>query len=121
MNTSAVVNLTCLAYILLRKGIENPELRRRIGAVLGFALMGLVLVTVIIARVRADTIHPIVIGSSAGNSGIELRMSSRITTTLVVNLAIWSFLLTPTLIWWRVRLENLAIRRDQMKRAYHVG
>jgi heme exporter protein C len=103
----AIMMLTCGAYLMLRQSIENPERRRTFAAALAIILLGVALATALITRFRGDTIHPVVIGPSPQNSDAGVEMASTMTLTLVVNLVAWTFLLTPMLIGWRLRLENL--------------
>jgi heme exporter protein C len=116
MMTSAIMMLICLAYLLVRLGIENPKWRRLIASVLGIVLMGAMVVTLFVTRIRADTIHPVVIGSSPQNARGGFSMTDTMTLTLIVNLFVWGFLITPVLIWWRIRLENIAVRVEAAHR-----
>ena len=107
MVSSAIMMLVCGAYLTLRQSIENRERRRTFAAALAIILLSTALATALITRFRGDTIHPVVIGSSPQNVSAGVEMASTMTLTLVVNLVAWTFLLTPTLIIWRLRLENL--------------
>lgn len=113
MVSSAIMMLVCGAYLTLRQSIENPARRRTFAAVLAIILLGTALATALITRFRGDTIHPVVIGSSPQNVNAGIEMASTMTLTLVVNLIAWTFLLTPTLIIWRLRLENLRERTEK--------
>ena len=42
-------------------------------------------------------------------------MTKRISTTIGINSAIWSILVPWTLIWYRIRLENLSERVNALK------
>ena len=110
MTTSAVMMLVCLSYLMFRQGIANPDQRRTVAAYLGILLMGAMLVTIIVPRIRLDTIHPVVIGASPQNTQGGVSMSPSMTLTLLVNLFVWGLLVTPALIWWRIRLENAFLR-----------
>ncbi|MBI5666475.1 MAG: cytochrome c biogenesis protein CcsA [Chloroflexi bacterium] len=110
MVASAVMMLTCAAYLMLRQSIESVERRRTVAALLAIVLLGVALATALITRFRGDTIHPVVIGASPQNRGAGIEMASNMTATLVVNLIVWTLLLTPTLIAWRARLEELRER-----------
>ena len=68
-----------------------------------------------ITRIRPDTIHPVVIGASPQNTEGGFEMTQRISTTIGINSAIWSTLVPLTLIWYRIRLENLAERVTALK------
>ncbi|MCB9451286.1 MAG: cytochrome c biogenesis protein CcsA [Anaerolineaceae bacterium] len=114
MVASAVMMLICLAYLMLRHGL--PDGNRRVAAVLGIVLMGAVIATFLITRLRADTIHPVVIGPSPQNSDNVFGMTPPMGITFGFNMAVWALLLAPTLIWWRVRLERLAERVNRLNR-----
>jgi heme exporter protein C len=107
--------LTYAAYLMLRNGIENPDQRRRMASVYGILAMTTVIITLMITRLRPDTIHPVVIGPSPQNAEGGFEMTQRITTTIGINSAIWSILVPWTLIWYRVRLENLSERVNALK------
>lgn len=110
MLSAAIMMLICLAYLILRKGLAEGERGRQVAAVLGIVLMAAVIVTFVITRFRADTIHPVVIGPSPQNSENVFGMTPRMGVTFGFNMAVWAGLLAPALIWWRVRLEKAAGR-----------
>lgn len=116
LTSAAIMCLTYAAYLMLRNGIENPEQRRRFASVYGILAIITVIITLVIIRIRPDTIHPTVI---AGSSGAEaegaFEMSSNMVTALGVNSAIWSILIPVTLMWHRVRLQNRAEQVEAMK------
>lgn len=112
MVTSAAMMLICLAYLMLRAGLSQGERRRQVAAVMGIILMGAVIVTFLITRVRTDTIHPVVIGPSPQNRENVFGMTSSMGVTFIFNLVVWAGLLAPVLIAWRIRLEN-AIERHR--------
>jgi len=113
--SEAIMILTYAAYLMLRSGIENPDQRRRMASVYGILAMTTVIVTLMITRIRSDTIHPVVIGPSPQNAEGGFEMTQRITTTIAINSAIWTILVPWTLIWYRIRLENLAERVNALK------
>jgi heme exporter protein C len=115
LTSEAIMILTYAAYLMLRNGIENPDQRRRMAAVYGILAMTTVIITLMITRIRPDTIHPVVIGPSPQNTEGGFEMTRRISTTIGINSAIWSILVPATLIWYRVRLENLAERVNALK------
>lgn len=112
MTSSAIMLLTCAAYLLLRNGISQPNTRRWFSAAMAVLLMVVMLVSVVIVRVRTDTIHPVVIGPSSQNANTGLNMPASMATALAVNLAVWVGLFTPVLVGWRYRLEQMAQRRS---------
>jgi hypothetical protein len=42
-------------------------------------------------------------------------MATNMSATLGMNSVIWCCLVTPALIWWRIRLENLTRRVEQVR------
>jgi len=118
LTSAAVMVLTYLAYLMLRRGIENPEARRRFASVYGILAITTVIFTLIVIRIRPDTIHPAVIGPSAANADGEFEVTSGIGATLGATLFVWTVFVTPTLINWRIRLENAAQRIEKMKTVY---
>jgi heme exporter protein C len=115
LTSEAIMLLTYAAYLMLRNGIENPDQRRRMAAVYGILAMTTVIITLMITRIRPDTIHPVVIGPSPQNTEGGFAMTQRISTTIGINSAIWSILVPWTLIWYRIRLENMSERVNAVK------
>lgn len=119
LTSEAIMVLTYAAYIMLRQGIENPEQRRRFAAVYGILAFITVIITLVITRVRPDTIHPVVIGPSVqtdtAQGAFEIAASSGVTMALMTNLPVWGLLVPVTLMWYRVRLENFAERIQALK------
>jgi heme exporter protein C len=115
LTADAIMLLTYAAYLMLRNGVENPEQRRRFASVYGILAMTTVIAVLVITRIRPDTIHPVVIGPSPQNTEGGFEMTQRIGTTIGINSAIWSIFVPLTLIWWRIRLENLAERVRAVK------
>ncbi len=108
LTSAAVMWLTYAAYMMLRNGVENPDTRYRFAAVYGIVAFTTVIFTTVITRVRPDTIHPVVVGPSPQNAQGSFEVnSSAMTLTLVFNIITY-IVLAVTLIWHRVRLENLA-------------
>jgi heme exporter protein C len=116
LTSDAIMCLTYAAYLMLRQGIENPETRRRFASVYGILAFATAVITLMITRIRPDTIHPVVIGNNPANAEGAFSMTVSISTVLSYNMTVWSVLVPWTLIWWRIRLENLS-QRVQAKRA----
>ncbi len=100
---------------MLRNGIENAERRRRFASVYGILAMATVIINFMITRIRPDTLHPVVIGPSVANPTGDFAMTPPMITALAINSTIWSILVPATLIWWRIRLENLNEHVSAMK------
>ena len=115
LTADAIMILTYAAYLMLRNGVENPEQRRRFASVYGILAMTTVIAVLVITRIRPDTIHPVVIGPSPQNTEGGFEMTQRIGSTIGINSAIWSIFVPITLIWWRIRLENLSERVRAVK------
>lgn len=118
LTSAAIMVLTYAAYLMLRNGIENVETRRRFASVYGILAMSTVIFTLIVIRIRPDTIHPAVIGTSSASAEGGFDMTSNMVAALGVNSFIWSILLPITFIWWRIRLQNMADRVNWMKLDY---
>ena len=114
LTSAAIMCLTYAAYLMLRSGIENPERRRRFASVYGILAITTVILTLVIIRIRPDTIHPAVIGSSPQSAEGTFDATQGVVTALMVNLPIWGLLLPVTLMWHRIRLQN---RVDQIEAA----
>lgn len=108
LTSAAIMALTYAAYLMLRNGIENPERRRRFASIYGILAIVTVVITLVIIRVRPDTIHPAVIGPSAQNAQgtFELQATAGVGAALGINMIIWGFLVPITLMWHRIRLEK---------------
>ena len=106
LTSVAIMWLAYAAYLMLRSGIEDPERRQRFAAVYGIIAFASVLFTIIIIRVRPDTIHPVVAGPTQADPTGSFQVTGRIRDTLFFNL--FSFtVITVVLVWHRIRLENL--------------
>jgi heme exporter protein C len=115
LTSDAIMCLTYAAYLMLRQGIENPETSRRFASVYGILAFSTVIITLIITRIRPDTIHPVVIGANPANAEGAFAMSVSISTVVSYNMVVWSVLVPWTLIWWRIRLENMNQRVQALR------
>jgi heme exporter protein C len=118
LTSAAVMCLTYAAYLMLRNALENPNQRRRFAAVYGILAFATVIYTLIVIRIRPDTIHPTVIGPSPTNAEGTFEATVGTAVAFVPNLFIWGVLIPWTLVWHRIRLQNLiervAVRRAQL-------
>ncbi len=118
LNSMAVMWLLYAAYLTLRAAITNPDRRARLAAVYGILAFVSVIYTTIVIRIRTDTLHPVVIGPSPANpeaqGGFAVNADAQIGMTLGIGSIAW-MLTAFTLIWYRLRLENLAERIQILK------
>ena len=72
----------------------------------------------LVIRIRTDTLHPVVIGPSPVNptakGGFEVATDAQIGMTLGIGSIFW-MLTAITLVWYRLRLENVAVRVEALK------
>ncbi len=113
----AIMILTYAAYLMLRNGIENPETRRRFASVYGILAIVTAIMVLVIIRVRPDTIHPVVIGNASQSAQGTFAVSgtSGVAAALGVNMPVWAVLVPVTLMWYRIRLQNLVYRVEAVK------
>ena len=122
LTMDAIMILTYAAYLMLRNGIENVDTRRRFASVYGILAFLTVIATLMITRLRPDTIHPVVFGPVLTDASqmnavgqFELAATAGVSAVVGYNSAVWSILIPATLIWHRFRIENLALRVNMLK------
>ncbi len=115
LTSAAIMVLTYAAYLMLRAGVENPEQRRRFASVYGILAITTAILTLVIIRIRPDTIHPAVVGPSPQNAEGGFSMGSGQTTALLFNLPVWGLLVPITLMWFRMRMERFSENVEMMK------
>lgn len=117
LTSAAVMCLTYAAWLVLRNGIDNAPQRRRLASVYAILAYATVILTLIIIRIRPDTIHPAVIGPSAANAqgSFELEATPGVSAALLVNFPIWGLLLPLTLLWHRYRQQLRVEALEQRK------
>ncbi len=112
LTTAAILEMIYLAYLLLRQGIEDPERRARFSAV--YSLVGAVSVPVTFLSIRIwQTIHPVVIGGNTSGQD-SFGMTGPMLFTMFYCLISFSVIFA-TLLWYRIRLGQLADQVDQLK------
>jgi heme exporter protein C len=116
LTSAAIMCLTYAAYLMLRGGIENPDTRRRFASVYGIIAIVTVILTLVIIRLPTPTIHPAVIGDSQATAEGVSTLTPSMRVTLMVSLFIWGVFVPVTLMWHRIRLQNL-IERVQLLKA----
>jgi heme exporter protein C len=108
LTLEALMILSYAAYFVLRAGVENVETRRRFAAVYGMLAFTTVILTLVIVRTTAATIHPVVVGGESGEGAFSLNATPGVGAALGVNMLVWGVLVPVTLTWYRVRLQNRA-------------
>ncbi|MBX3066352.1 MAG: cytochrome c biogenesis protein CcsA [Anaerolineae bacterium] len=116
LTLEAIMALTYGAYLVLRNAIENSETRRRFAAVYGILAIITVLLTLVISRIRPDTIHPTVFGPSSQNAQGGFAVSGGMGAAIGVNMLVWAVLVPVTLIWYRIRLQDKLEQLATLKR-----
>ena len=105
LTTAAIVELIYAAYLLLRKGVDDPERRARFSAI--YAIFGFFSVPLTFISIRLlRTIHPVVIGSAEAASQGGFNMDSPMKLTFFFSLAAFTVFFAD-LLWHRIRLGKL--------------
>ena len=99
LNTSLVLFLTYLSYLMVRKSIDEPEKRARLSAVFGIVgFIGVPLSFLSIRLWNRATVHPVVVGPGGGGISGEVVIG-----TVLVNMIAFFLLLTSLVI---LRMDN---------------
>lgn len=114
LTASAVMWLSYAAYLLLRQGIENPDRRARFSAVYGLIAFASVIMTYFGVRMFERTIHPVVVGPSTGVPETDMGMTPPMVLAMVFSFLTFTVVYV-TLVWHRVRLQNLMDRVERLK------
>ena len=101
LTTVTIMAFTYVAYLLLRRGMEEPEKRARFSAV--YAVIGFLSVPLTFLSARLlRSIHPIIFTGAEA----EMAMSPQMYNTLFFSLAAFTVLYLA-LLWQRYRLSHL--------------
>ncbi len=114
LTSAAVMWLSYAAYLMLRQGIEDPARRARFGAVYGIIAFASVVMTFFGVRFIEATIHPVVIGPTAGVPETDMGMTPRMLQAMMFSFLTFTFVFF-TLLWHRIRLERLSDRVGWLK------
>ena len=114
----AIMVLTYSAYGILRGAIESLETRRRFAAVYGILAIFTAIMTLIIIRIRPDTLHPAVIGPSAQEARGSFDASASMQIALIYNLLLWGLLVPINLLIWRNRLQLRSEKLMHLRRRW---
>ncbi len=113
LTLAAIVLLVYIAYLMLRNAIDDPERRARLSSIYG--IVGFLSVPLSFISVRIwRTIHPAVIGTASETSQGGFDMSGNMVVVLLFSIFTFS-LLYAVLLYYRLQLENLRERVDDLK------
>jgi heme exporter protein C len=109
--------LAYAAYLMLRKGIADPQRRARFSGVYGLVAFASVIMTFFGISMTATSIQPVTMQNGGGLFGWGSRMGQ----AMVVSQAAF-VLLFATFFWYRLRLAALAERIERLRmRAIYGG
>ena len=115
LNTSLVLFLIYLSYLMVRKSIDEPEKRARLSAV--FGIVGFISVPLSFLSIRLwnrATVHPVVVGPGGGGISGEVVIG-----TVLMNMVSF-FLLLIFLIVLRMENERLSEEIASIKYAKNL-
>jgi len=113
LTTSLVLFLVYLAYLMLRKSLEDPDKRARFAAV--FGILGFVSVPLSFLSIRLwRSAHPLMFGGNNGGSGGSGLEGTALQLTLAVNFIAY-ILLFAALFAVKVENENMQEAVDEKK------
>lgn len=113
ITTATITWLVYVAYLMLRAGIENPERRARYAAVygiVGFVSVPITYFSIVLTR----SIHPVVFGPNNPAAKGDAPLTPRMLQTFFFCLFTFTIVYV-TLLWNRLRLEQLTERVEQLK------
>ncbi|MCQ1537211.1 cytochrome C assembly protein [Methanosarcina sp. KYL-1] len=113
LTTSLVLFLVYLAYLMLRKSLEEPEKRARLAAV--FGVVGFVSVPLSFFSIRLwRSAHPLMFGGNTGGSGGGLE-GTALQLTLFVNFAAYLLLF---LALFSLKVDNERMQEELDEKRY---
>jgi heme exporter protein C len=110
LTTAFIMELIYAAYLLLRRGVEDPAQRARLSAV--YAIIGFITVPLTFLSIRIfRTIHPVIFGGEASVGSSNFVMSSQMLQAFLFSLFAFT-LLFAAFYWHRLRL---GLRQQQIE------
>jgi len=111
LTTAFIMELIYAAYLMLRRGLIDPQQRARYSAV--YAIVGFVTVPLTFLSIRIfRTIHPLLIGSNGSGTTGAFDMSPRMTQTFLFSLLAFTVLFA-VFFWHRYRIGLDQEENDQ--------
>lgn len=111
LNTSLILFLIYLSYLMVRQAVDEPEKRARLSAV--FGIIGFISVPISFLSVRFySRMHPCVVGPCPGGGGGGI--SGVVLYYLLINFAAY-FLLAASLMTLKIENERLKEKANELK------
>lgn len=108
LTTAFIMELIYAAYLLLRRGVEEPGQRAKYAAV--YAIVGFITVPLTFLSIRIfRTIHPVLFGAGMASGSGDFVMTTRMLQTFLASLLAFT-LLFAAFYWHRLRL---GVRQQQ--------
>ncbi len=113
LTTASIVELIYAAYLLLRRGIDDPDRRARYSAI--YAIFGFLSVPLTFISIRLmRTIHPVVVGGSDAAAQGGFNMTTPMKITFFFGLFAFSVFFAD-LLWHRIRLGALQEKIENLR------
>ena len=112
LTTTTIMAFTYIAYLLLRRGVDDPQKRAQFGAIyaiIGFATVPLVFFSARLLR----TIHPVLFGTGAG---MEMNLTPEMLHTMIVSVIAFSVLYVAVLLF----RQKLMTNQETLKEAHQM-
>jgi len=110
LTTAFIMELIYAAYLLLRRGVEEPGQRAKYAAV--YAIVGFITVPLTFLSIRIfRTIHPVIIGTGLSSGTGDFIMTPHMLQTFLTSLLAFT-LLFAAFYWHRLRL---GLRQQQVE------
>ncbi len=110
LTTITIMALIYVAYLLLRRGLDDSEKSARFAAV--YAVLGFISVPLTFVSIRLlRAIHPVVIGSGSEAASSTFNLAPEMVTALLISLTAFT-LIFVTFLWHRTRLGLLEQEKD---------
>lgn len=113
LTTAAILELIYAANLILREGVQDPHKRAKLGAV--YTILGGISVPLTFISIHLwQTIHPAIFGAQGSGASGEFSMTPAMMFTMFVGLIAFSVLFI-TILWYRIRIAQLAAKINLLK------
>lgn len=114
LTTATIMWLVYLAYFMLRGAVEDPDRRRRFAAVYSIAGFASVILTFVSTSILADTHPALFFGANSPQTKGDAPLSPGMRFPFMFSLLTFTVLYV-TLLMYRIRLETLRERVEELK------